>query len=166
MPGSRPGLDKYLRSIFGDPPHMAAGTFTLTNAAKKKLLDGTFDLDTHTFKACLLTAAVPLTAASAPANYGAITSQVTGTGYTVGGQALASVTLVESTGTVVFDAADVSWAASTITAKWIVIYDDSAASKDVVGFMDLDNTSGSTTVSSASGALTVQWYSTGLFAIA
>ena len=145
-----------------------AGTFTITNAAKKKLTDGTFDLDTHTFKGCLVTASVALTAASAPANYAAITNQITGAGYTAGGQALTTVTLVETTGTVVFDAADVTWAGSTISgAKYIIVYDDSAPSKDVLGFMDLNPASGSAVADpSSSGDFTVRWHATGMFAYA
>mgnify|MGYP001091941012 CR=1 FL=1 len=145
---------------------MAASAFTVLNSAKKKLVDGTIDLDTHTFKAALLTQAVTLSAASTVDTYAEISSQVTGTGYTAGGATLSGVTLNESSGTVTFDANDVSWASSTITAKYVVIYDDTATNKDILGFVDLNTDSGSATVSSSNGTFTVQWNASGIFAIA
>ena len=54
-----------------------------------------------------------------------ITNEVTGDGYTAGGAALAAPTLTYTGATNVLklDADDVSWAASTITARYAIIYD-------------------------------------------
>src|SRR5690349_21468045 len=50
-------------------------------------------------------------------------NEVTGAGYTAGGATLASKTATYDAGTntVKFDAADVSWANSTITARYAVV---------------------------------------------
>lgn len=143
---------------------MAAGAFTILNTAKKKLVDGTFDLDTHTWKVALLTTATALTAATTVDTYAEITSQVTGTGYTAGGATLSGVSLT-GTSTITFDANDVTWSASTITAKWAVLYSDTATNKDILGYVDLDTTSGSTTVSSTAADFTITWNASGIFTL-
>lgn len=51
-------------------------------------------------------------------------SQVVGTGYSAGGVALTSMTRAYSAPNRVFDCADPSWAASTITAQFAVFYKD------------------------------------------
>lgn len=50
--------------------------------------------------------------------------EISGTGYTAGGATLASKTLTYTGGTnvVKFDAADVTWTTSTLTARYAVIY--------------------------------------------
>ena len=45
-----------------------------------------------------------------------VTNEVTGTGYTAGGETLASKTLSNTNNVVTLDAADVTWSNSTITA--------------------------------------------------
>lgn len=59
-----------------------------------------------------------------------ITNEVTGTGYTTGGEALASTVcnLTVTTGFVTFDSADISLATTTLTAvRGIVTFDDTLA---------------------------------------
>lgn len=143
---------------------MAAGNFTVTHAAKLKIANGTFgNMSTATYKAALVTASSTLTAAGAPATYAAITNQVAnGNGYSTGGATLTGITVTESGGTVTFDAADVAWNSATFTAKWVVIYSDTATNKDVLGFMDLETTG---SVSPSNGTLTVQWNAAGLFTL-
>lgn len=145
---------------------MAASAFVILNTAKKKLVDGTFDLDTQTFKVALLTAAVSLTAATTVDTYAEITSQVAnGGGYTTGGATLTSVTVNVSGGTVTIDAADVSWN-GTIEAKYAVLYSDTAGSKDILGYVDLNTASGSSTVSSTAADFTISWNASGIFTLA
>lgn len=149
---------------------MAAGTFTVLNKAKKKLTDGTFDLDTHTWKVALCTSAFTPTAAfagtSTDARYSDITGEVAnGNGYTTGGATLASVTLVESSGTVTFDAADVTWSGATFSAKWAVIYDNTDTNKGILGYVDLETSVGSG-LSPSNGTLTVAWNAAGIFTVA
>lgn len=149
---------------------MAAGTFTVLNKAKKKLTDGTFDLDTHTWKVALCTSTFTPTAAfagtSTDARYSDITGEVAnGNGYTTGGATLASVTLVESSGTVTFDAADVVWTGATFAAKWAVIYNNTDANKGILGYVDLETSVGSG-LSPSNGTLTVAWNAAGIFTVA
>ncbi len=55
-----------------------------------------------------------------------VTNQVTGTGYSAGGATLASKTVTQNNTNDrgVSDAADVTWSASTITARGAVVYKD------------------------------------------
>jgi hypothetical protein len=58
-----------------------------------------------------------------------ITNEVSGTGYTAGGQALANKTVGYTTGTntLKLDADDPVWTTSTITARYAVFYDRTPA---------------------------------------
>ena len=126
--------------------------------AKKKLADGTFDLDSHTFKIALLGAYTYNAAHALWSNVSG--SEITGTNYVAGGQALTSVTWLESGGTVTFDAADPVWASATFSASYAVIYDDSAPGKDVLCLLDFG---GSKSVSN--GSFTVQFNASGIFTL-
>lgn len=94
-----------------------------------------------------------------------VTNEVTGTGYTAGGQALTSktVTYDSATNTVILDAADTVWPASTITARYAVIYDDAGASdatKVLLGYIDFGSDQSST-----SGNFTLTWDATGIIRV-
>ena len=111
-------------------------TFTLFNSAAGKIGDGTIDLDSHTFKVALTNSA-PIATNTVLANI----TQISGTnGYTTGGVTLGSVTFTEpSAGTWRFDSADFSFTASGGTMgtfRYLVIYSDTAASDDLVGYYD------------------------------
>lgn len=94
-----------------------------------------------------------------------VTNEVSGTGYTAGGQALASktVTYDSATNTVILDAADTVWSASTITARYAVVYDDAGASdatKVLLGYVDFGSDQSST-----SGNFTLTWDATGIIRV-
>jgi len=94
-----------------------------------------------------------------------VTNEVSGTGYTAGGQALTSktVTYDSATNTVILDAADTVWASSTITARYAVIYDDAGASdstKVLLGYVDFGSDQSST-----SGNFTLTWDATGIIRV-
>jgi hypothetical protein len=149
---------------------MAAGTFVVLNKAKKKLVDGTFDLDTHAWKVALCTSTFTPTAAfagtSTNAQYSDLTGEVAaGGGYTTGGATLASVTLVESSGTITFDAADVSWSGATFSAKWAVIYNNTDTNKGILGYFDIETGNGSG-LSPANGTFSIAWNAAGIFTLA
>jgi hypothetical protein len=89
---------------------MSAGIPTVFAPAKKKLLTKQFNLSSDALKCALFTNAVALSAgylgASADARYADISaSEVSGTGYTVGGVALASVALTYYVASAVINAA-------------------------------------------------------------
>lgn len=150
---------------------MAVGSFTVINIAKKKIGDGTLDLDTHTFKVALCGSAQTIDATfagtSTDGRYADLTAELpTANGYTATGATLGSVTWTRSTGTVTFDAADTSWTLTgSITYKYGVVYDDTATNKDILGFFDVDTSSGSATTSPSAGTHTITWNASGLFTL-
>lgn len=111
-------------------------TFTLFNSFAGKLGDGTIDLDTHTFK-CALTNSAPVATNTVLAN---ITQIAAGGGYSTGGETLTNVTYTEpSAGTWKWDSDNIVFTASggaMATFRYLVVYDDTAASDDLVGYYD------------------------------
>ena len=94
-----------------------------------------------------------------------VSGEVTGAGYTAGGAALAGKTLTyDAAGNViVLDANDVTFANSTITARYAVIYDNTpatAATKPLLGYVDFVSDQSST-----NGNFTITWDATGIFRI-
>jgi len=89
-------------------------------------------------------------------------NEVTGTGYTAGGATLATKSFTESpTGTLMFDVStDPNWTSSTITARGMLVYDDTLAGKNVIGLVNFG-----ADYSTTSGTFTVQLAATGLFYI-
>jgi hypothetical protein len=81
----------------------------------------------NTFKIALYTSSATLTASSN--NYTAIGEVATGGGYTATGQALTVATGYPtlSGSTILIDFEDATWAASTITARGAMIYDDTSS---------------------------------------
>lgn len=89
-------------------------------------------------------------------------NEVTGTGYTAGGTSLTGKTLSYDavSNVVMLDAADVTWAASTITARYAVIYDNTGASpaaKALIGYVDFVSDQSST-----NGNFTLTWDVSGI----
>ena len=93
------------------------------NAFKANIMNGTIDLDTDEIYVMLTTDAFTATE-DAMEFVCEVTSEVTGTGYTAGGVILAStaVTVDDTDDEGVFDATDTTWASSTLTARYAVIY--------------------------------------------
>ncbi len=92
--------------------------------------------------------------------YSDITNEVTGTGYTSGGATLANcaVTVDTTNHYVYLSAANVSWASSTITARYAVIYDSSATNSPLIGYVDFGQD-----YSSNNGTLQITWDANGIF---
>lgn len=101
-------------------------------------LTGLIDFDTDTFKAMLVTSAYAPNKDTHQFRSD-VTNEVVGTGYTAGGAAT-SVTVTEDAANDRTDIsfANVSWAASTITARAAVIYavKGSAATDRLVAYVD------------------------------
>jgi hypothetical protein len=90
-------------------------------------------------------------------------NEVSGTGYTAGGATLASKTIGYTSGTNVtkFDAADVSWTSSTITARYAVIYDTTpgtSATNPLIAYVDFGSDQ-----SSSNGTFAIVWDAAGIF---
>lgn len=142
---------------------MAAGTFVIPDTTKTKLVDGTHDLDTHVFKMALCTQAQTL-ATTSTFGYAGLTGQVAnGNGYTTGGKTV-TISLARTTGTVTVNCNTQVWTASTFSAKWAVIYNDTATNKDILCYVDLETTVPAG-LSPSNGDLTVNT-SAGLFTLA
>lgn len=125
-------------------------------AFKKKI-----DVSADTFKAMLVTGSYAFDQ-DAHDFKDDITNEVTGTGYTAGGATLTSVTFTynASTNTFSFDAADVAWASSTITARGCVIYDSTPgtdATRPLLIFIDFG-----ADVATTAGTLTITFDSAGI----
>lgn len=90
-----------------------------------------------------------------------VTNQVTGDGYTAGGATLASKTVTQNDtdNRGVFDAADVTWADSTITARGAVLYKDTGtpATSPVISYFDFAEDKIST-----DGDFTIAWDASGI----
>ncbi len=83
----------------------------------------------NTFKIALYTSSAVLGASTTA--YSA-SNEITGTGYTAGGQALTSVSPTSSGTTAYVDFADVTWPSSTLTANGALIYNANASNASVI----------------------------------
>lgn len=130
------------------------------NYFKTHIMDGGIDLDTDTIKVALVTSTYTPNA-DTHEDFADVTNEITGTGYTAGGAALASKTVsIDTTDDEgVFDAADVTWTSSTLTARGAVIYKDTgtAATSLLICYLDFGSDQ-----SSSAGDFTIQWNSEGI----
>lgn len=129
-----------------------------------KALNKEIDWDTDTIKVALATSSYTPNQDTHD-YFDDITNEVTGTGYTAGGETLASksISYDSSTNIITLDAADVTWASSTITARYAIVYDASpatAATKPLIGYVDFGSDQ-----SSSSGNFTITWDATGIVRI-
>ena len=91
-----------------------------------------------------------------------MTNEVSGTGYSAGGSALANkaVTADNTDNEGVFDADDLSWAAATITARGAVLYKSrggAASADELIAYIDF----GSDIVSTG-GTFLITWAAEGI----
>ena len=95
----------------------------MATSFKVEILGGDFDFSSgtgETFKIALFTSSATLGAATTAY---ATTNEVTGTGYTAGGNTLTISANPASSGTTAFlDFADTTWSSATITARGALIY--------------------------------------------
>lgn len=92
-----------------------------------------------------------------------VTNEEAGTGYTAGGATLANKTWTVSSATVVkFDADDTSWASSTITTRYAIIYKSTGVSSTspLIAVVDF-----STDRTSDGGTFLITWNSSGIFTL-
>ena len=95
------------------------------NKYKMEMFKGSIDLENDTLKAMLVTSSYTPDQ-DADIFIDDVTNEISGTGYTAGGKALTSkaATQDDTDNEGVFDADDVEWATSTITARGCVLYKD------------------------------------------
>lgn len=128
------------------------------------------DLDTDPIYAMLVNATyVGLSLATLQGHQfrSSVTSnEVSGTGYTAGGSALTSMVLTLQNPNYMWDAADVSWAGASLTARGVVVYKrvgadlTTPADDPLIALFDFgaDKTA-------SGGAFTVQWNASGLIVL-
>ena len=95
-----------------------------------ELLSGTHNFASNTFKLALYTAN-PYTTASTAYSSGAA-KQVSGTGYTTGGNTLGSPVVANQANVATLTFAQTQWTSATFGAAFGVIYDSTASDKLVV----------------------------------
>ena len=120
-------------------------TQAMVTSFKVGVLDGTFDFSSgtsQTFKIALFTNAATLDAATTAYT---TSSEVTGTGYTAGGNTLTISQVPTSTGTTAFlDFADTTWSSATITARGALIYLADGGTNPAVAVLDFGSDKTST----------------------
>jgi hypothetical protein len=122
------------------------------------------DLDLETHKLALFTNSITpnfsTDTAYGVAPYNA--NEVSGTGYTAGGALITTTTVTESpAGSVMWDAADTSWATSTITnARCGLAYADALAGNNAIVLINFG-----ADYSTVSGTFLITWAATGIFAL-
>ena len=129
----------------------------------RRAFNGEVDFDTDTIKVALVSSAYTPDQDNHQTWSQVKSNEATGTGYTAGGAALSGKTITyDGTNNVtVLDADDVTWANSTITARYAVIYDATGASdteKVLLGYVDFG-----VNQSSTNGNFTITWDAAGIF---
>lgn len=133
----------------------------LYGLAFKSMINGEINYTAHTIKAMLCTSAY--TPNQDTHQYkSSITNEAAGTGYTAGGVALQgkSVNYTAGTNTLILDASDTQWPDSTVTGRYLVLYDDTPstdATKPLIGYVDFG-----ADVSTTAGVFTSVWDSAGI----
>lgn len=142
---------------------MAAGAWTFPNGGRTKLIDGTFDIDSDTWKMALLLSTSNIGAATT--TYAGVTNEhANNNGYTTGGIAV-TLTLSGTTTVTVDIQTDPVWTASggSITARFATIYE---VGGNVLCYCLLDSTPADVT-STDGNTLTVAAHATqGVFQLA
>lgn len=129
-----------------------------------KALNKEVDFDTDTIKVALLSSSYTPDQDAHDYLNDVSTYEVSGTGYTAGGNTLGSKTATydSANNVVILDAADTTWSSSTITARYAVVYGSTGTSSTspLIGFVDFGSDQSST-----NGNFTITWDSTGIVRI-
>lgn len=130
-----------------------------------KAFNKEIDFDSDTIKVALFTSSYTPNQDTHAYYSDVVSNEVSGTGYTAGGASLSSktVTYDGANNVTIFDAADVTWSSSTITARYAIIYDDTPstnATKPLLGYVDFTSDQ-----SSNAGNFTLTWDATGIIRI-
>ena len=140
----------------------AAGSWTFTNSGRTSLLNGTFDIDSDTWKMALFLSTSDIGATET--TYAGVTNEhANANGYTTGGIAI-TLTLAGTTTVTVDISTDPVWTASggSITARFAVIYE---VAGNVLCYALLDSTPADVTATDGN-TLTVAANASGVFTLA
>ena len=127
----------------------------ISNRALFLALTGELDVEAHTIKVALMTSSYTV---NKDTNTFVNTNEVSGTGYTAGGVVLGGSTVTQDdvNDEAAWDANDAEWIASTITARYAVLYNVTKANQIICVF-DF----GTDQVSS-NGIFAVRWHADGI----
>jgi len=152
---------------------MATGDVTVFNEFVEDLGEEVHDFENDTLKLAIIDTTVTPTQDTATPQWGAGSSQdydanevSTAGGYTANGETLTTVTFDRSTTTVTLDADDVSLsqdAGGFTDGAWGILYNDSAANKNCIAFVELDAAGG---LDETAGDITISWDASGILTIA
>ena len=133
------------------------------NSFKSDTQKGLIDLSTDDIKVMLVTSTY-VADIDAHTKRSDITNEVSGTGYVSGGKSLTglSVTQNNTTDKGVFDADDLTWATSTITARGAVMYKNTgvAANDNLIAYIDFTSDKIST-----DGNFNINWDTAGIITL-
>jgi hypothetical protein len=131
------------------------------NNFKKKIQDGSIDMDTDTIKLALTTSSYTPNIDSHDF-FDDITNEVVGTGYTAGGYSLANKSVTVDTGNdrAVFDADDITSTNTTVTFRYGILYKSTgvAGTSPLIAVIDF-----STDRVYTAETVLISWNSTGIF---
>jgi hypothetical protein len=132
------------------------------NSFKKKIMDGSIDLDTDNINVALFTSAYTPNLDTHTFYSDITASEVAqANGYTTKGQTLASASIsIDTTNDLAyFDASDNTWASSTITARYAVLFKNSGTNttSPLIAYVDFGSDK-----TSDNGNFIITWSSAGI----
>jgi len=137
-------------AIYNEFKHKIGVIDWATASVKVMLVDNTYTLD--------------IDAHSQKDEIDALTVEISGTGYTAGGQALANkaITRDDTNDWSKFDADDALWGSSTLTARGAIVYlaTGTPATETLIAYIDFISDK-----SSSAGDFIIQWHTDGVFRI-
>lgn len=135
----------------------------LYNSAKLRILRGDFDFASDEFKVALLSAAYSADP-DGPEYLADVSGEVTGFGYSAGGQVLQGKALTrdDANNAVIFDADDLTWTLSTFTARAALIYKNtgSPATSPLLAYIDFEDD-----LEAAGEDFTIEWHADGILTL-
>lgn len=123
-------------------------TQAIANSFKVEVMQEEHDIDNDTFKLALYTSSATLDATT---TIFTVSNEVSGTGYTTGGNTLTGGVVTLDTGVAIVDFADTEFTSATFTARGAMIYNSTNGNK-TLAILDFG---GDQTVSS--GTFTIQF---------
>ncbi len=103
-------------------------TQAMCTSFKAEILDEQHDLAADTLKIALYTSSASLDASTTAFT---TSNEISGTGYSSGGETLTSTTVSTSGTTAFFDADDPTWTSASFTARGALIYNSSNSNKAI-----------------------------------
>lgn len=125
---------------------MAGEATKIYGRLTRSLFAGEINLISHPVKVALCAASYTPDQ-DAHQYFSHVTSEVTGPGYTAGGQAVSNLTwnYDPASNVIAIDFDDPSWSNSTLTARWVVAYiDNGTPNKPLLSYSDLGSNISST----------------------